>query len=592
MNKFLSIILSIFVLGCVVIVTNFWIRGFYESVRTYRSPVVGVDLPALSPANLSAPGQVVLVIVSGLGQLNAETLDMPALSQIRQTGAAATVQSQPPTFTQTSWGTLVTGAPPDSNDAPPVDVSGAGPRPIGVGTIFSRAHAAQLKTALLGDETWRQLIPRNDLDQVFYVNPADPAGDQLVFENALLALDGDAVDLLVVQFSLLAHAARNQGGTGGAAYREAARQIDAYVGQIHQRMDLGRGVLLVVGDHGYTADGGRGGAEPELTQQPLVLAGGLVSPGNYSDVYQTDIAPTITTLLGVEPPGAAQGRILFEMLRLPQADTATAQLLLAEQRIGLAQTIEEIVSGQPSNAAAALESDLEQAQQTLAQNNLSGAFQLAQLAQESADDVLAAAQRQHISGKQLSRLLLSAGLLLLWGGLLWRRRGKYVSVIVIAAALTVALYHILYQLQGFEYSLSAINDFSTWPFSVARRVAVSLLAGGGLILITLMLTGEENWLIALGTGYGFGVLVTFVFALPLFWAFWQNGWQVELYLPAVDVVFWQITATFEAMIAAAIGLFLPWPIMLLIVFVTRTRRLLSGEPQPPPKPDALPGLHL
>lgn len=592
MKKFLSIILSIFVLGCVVIVTNFWIRGFYDSIRTYRSPLAGVELQVAPRPALSAPGQVVLVIISGLGRFDADTLEMPALAQIRQTGAAATVQSLPPTFTQTSWGTLITGAPPDTNDAPPINNPASGPRLINVDTIFARAHAAHLKTALLGSETWRRLIPRNDLDQAFYVDPADPTADQLIFENALLTLDGDSTDLLVVQFSSPGYAARNQGGTGGAAYQQAVQQIDAYLGQLQQRMDFGRAALLIVGDHGYTAGGGVGGAELELTQQPLVMAGGVVAPGNYSNISQIDIAPTVATLLGVELPGVAQGRILFEMLRLPQQDTGTAQLSLASQRVELVQTLATVVSGQSSDAVEALQVDLGQAQQAFAQNNLSGAFQLAQLAQESADDLLAVIRQRQSSGQRWSRLLASGGVLLLWAGLLWRRRGKYAGVIVFAALLTLALYHILYQLQGYEYSISTINNFLDWPFSVARRAAVSLLAGGGLILIVLLLTGEENWLTLLGTGYGFGVLVTFVFALPLFWAFWQNGWRVEIFLPAVDVVFWQITASFEAMISATIGLFLPWPIMLLIVFVVRARRLLNGEPRPPRKSDALPGLHL
>jgi hypothetical protein len=90
-----------------------------------------------------------------------------------------------------------------------------------------------------------------------------------------------------------------------------------------------------------------------------------------------------------------------------------------------------------------------------------------------------------------------------------------------------------------------------------------------------MLVNEKNWLISLGTGYGFSVLVTFIFALPLFWAFWQNGWEVEWYLPAIQTVFWQVTSSFEVMIAAIVGLLLPWPIMLLNVFVNLVRSYLD-----------------
>jgi hypothetical protein len=153
------------------------------------------------------------------------------------------------------------------------------------------------------------------------------------------------------------------------------------------------------------------------------------------------------------------------------------------------------------------------------------------------------------------------------------------------------LYHTLYQLQGYSFSISSLNDFSALPFDIARRTAVSMLAGGGLMLIFLMLTNEKNWVTLLGTGYGFSLLVTVVFTLPLSWAFWQNGFIVDWSLPAVQPVFWQITGLFEVMIAAILGLLLPWPIMFLNLFVNLVRHHLD-ETQPRPEPDALPGLHL
>ncbi len=356
-------------------------------------------------------------------------------------------------------------------------------------------------------------------------------------------------------------------------------------------MDYGRGVLVILGDHGYTESGGYGGAEPAIIRQPLVMIGDRVAPGQYSDVTQTDIAPTLATLLGTAPPTSAQGRVLFEMLRLDEKDKSVAQLALAGQRMILAEAYLSAVAGEDATLPDSLATDLAQAKNAFAQNNVSGAFQLARLAQETADTQLALARANYVRGKQLPRLLVSAILLLVWAITMWRRRGVYAGLIVVAAVITVALYHILFRLQGFEYSISTIHNFSGWPFSVARRITVSLLAGGGLILILLMLTNEQNWITLLGTGYGFGALVTFVFSLPLFWTFWQNGFTVAGYLPPVDVAFWQVTASFEAMISAMLGLILPWPIMLLILFVNMIRRSLN-QTQPQPERDALPGLHL
>jgi hypothetical protein len=216
---------------------------------------------------------------------------------------------------------------------------------------------------------------------------------------------------------------------------------------------------------------------------------------------------------------------------------------------------------------------------------------LALLTQQETDAfILAARNRQVVTGQWL-RFIVALLVLLVWFTVMWRRRGVQAGSILIAALLTVGLYHVLYQLQGHSYSVSALRDLSMWPFDIARRTAVSLLAGGGLMLIILMLAREEDWLTLLSTGYGFGLLVTFIFALPLFWAFWQNGWVVTWYLPAILPAFWQITSLLETMIAAILGILLPWPIMALNVFVNLIRRRLD-ESRARAKSDALPGLHL
>jgi hypothetical protein len=204
---------------------------------------------------------------------------------------------------------------------------------------------------------------------------------------------------------------------------------------------------------------------------------------------------------------------------------------------------------------------------------------------------MTAVRNHRVLAEQWLRLAVALLVMLIWFTIMWRRRGVHAGSILIAAVLTVALYHVLYQLQGHSYSVSALRDFSEWPFDIARRTAVSLLAGGGLMLIFLMLSREEDWLTLLSTGYGFGLLVTFIFALPLFWAFWQNGFTAAGYLPAILPAFWQITGLLEVMIAAILGILLPWPIMTLNLFVNLIRRHLD-ETRARAKSDALPGLHL
>jgi hypothetical protein len=590
MKKHLAIGLSILMLICVVGGTIFWTRAFYESIQNFQSPLRGTDLlPQLSA--LPKTTRVVVVLISGLGYDAAQELDLPVLGQLTQTGTSAVVQSWPPTYSQTAQATLITGAPPETNGVPPIDRPVEDLSLIEADTIFARAHEAQLKTALVGTAEWQRLIPRNHLDETFFVNTSGPEADQAILDIALTILKNGDIDLVFIHFTQLNYAAKHQGGPFGSTYGTAASRIDAYLEQISRVVDPRSGVLIIMSDHGHIASGGHGGGEIEVTRQPLVINGKNIVPGSYSDVSQTDIAPTISTLLGAAPPTAAQGRILFEMLRLSEHDQTVAQLALAQQRITLAEAYLAEVKDSSTTLPDAIFADLAQAQTAFTQKNISGAFQLALLAQEEADNQVVTARRSQIWTEQWPRLLGTMLVMLGWFIVMWRRRGFHAGLIVVATVVTIGLYHILFQLQGYSYTISSLGDFSELPFDIARRAAVSILAGGGLVLVVLMLANEGNWAILLKTGYGFSLLTTFVFALPLAWAFWQNGFVVDWYLPEVQPAFWQITGLFEVMIVAILGFLLPWPIMLLNLFVNLVRRQLD-ETRPQSEPDALPGLRL
>ena len=589
MKKYLSIGLSILILASVIIGSALWVRAFYDSVKNYRSPLRQVDLSAQA-ARPAERTRVVIVMMSGLGYDASLALNLPILEQIRQIGATAAVQSIPPTYSQTAWATLVTGAPPDSNDAPPLDAAPQDLYLLETDTIFARAQAVNLQTALLGSSDWRRLIPRNQLDYAFFVDKAGREADQVLMEAALPIIESGNFDLVVLQLAQINFAGQTQGGSSSPAYAQAAQAIDTYLGQISRAMDLSRSVLVLLADHGHIVSGGYGGSEVEVIWQPLVMIGQNINPGTYSDIYQTDIAPTIATLLGSAAPTATQGRILFEMIRLTDQTRAEAQLGLARQRMTLAEAYLAQITPSEAQLPPALLTDLAQAETAFTHRNLNGAFKLALLTQQEADRQISLTKNSRASREQLIRFIVALFIVVIWFSLIWRRRGFHAGSIVVVMIITLALYHILYQLQGYDYSISSFNDFSALPFEVARRTALSLLVGGGLLLILLLLAGEENWLVLLGTCYGFGVLVTFVFILPVFWAFWQNGLTANWHLPAVGPAFWQVTGLLEALSAAILGLLLPWPITGLSLFVNLIRRRLD-EARARAEQDALTGLH-
>jgi hypothetical protein len=590
MKKYGSVTLSILILAGLIVGTALWLRVFYTSIRTYRSPLQTAEFGSGQPAQPQTD-RVVVVLISGLGYDDALALNLPVFEQLRRAGAAVAVQSIPPTYSQTAWATLITGAPPDTNDAPPFDLPQTALRPLAVDTIFTRAQQANLQTTLLGPAAWDHLIPAGQVDHTFFVDQPGPAGDQAVLEAALPVLESDRSGLLIIHFTQVDFAGQYQGGTESAAYRQAAYRIDTYLNQIRSALDLSRSVLVVLSDHGHISDGGHGGNEVEVIWQPMVMMGESIIPGNYSDIYQTDIAPTLSALLGIPPPSLAQGRVLFEMMQLSPLEQASIQMSLAQQRIALSEAYLPYLQQEEPELLNQLPIDLMRAETAFTHNNISGALQLAFLAQEEADTRIASAINSRLKNERFARLIIASLVVLVWFTAMWRQRGFHAGSIVIAALVTIALYHAIYQIQGYNYSLSSVQDFSDFPFEVARRTAVSLLAGGGIILVFLLLTNENDWLILLGTSYGYGILVTFIFALPLFWAFWQNGVAADWRLPAVVPTFWQVTGLLEVMTSAILSLLLPWPIMMLNLFVQFIRERLSGR-RAQAGPSALPGLRL
>jgi hypothetical protein len=312
MKKYYSVILSIFILLSVIVGALMWVQSFHRTVTNYRFVVQPLKPPA-QPAILPQTAKVVIVLVSGLGYETSQLLSLPVLEQLAQTGASTLIQSIPPTYSQTAWLTLVTGAPSDVNGGPPIDQPLESLLPTSVDTIFTRAREAQLKTALLGREEWRHLIPEKQLEEAFFVDTPGPEADQAILQAALPLLKNDEIDLVLVQFTALDFAAKRQGGISSNSYQAAAATVDSYLGQMSRSIDLNNTVLMILSDHGYISPGGHGGDEVEVTQQPLVVIGKGIIPGSYTDVRQIDIAPTVTALLGIAPPTSAYGRILFEM---------------------------------------------------------------------------------------------------------------------------------------------------------------------------------------------------------------------------------------------------------------------------------------
>lgn len=558
--------LSLLLLGNIMVALLLWGGLSYRNLLNYRSPIRAIPLPIQE--NLpSQTSKVVLVIVSGLGEEDIDNFDLPNLSRLQLAGASTLVESQAPTYGQTAWATIVTGAGPEINDAPAVDLTPEKVWPLEIDTVFARAHEAGLQTALLGSLAWRNLILADHLDYRLVVEDNDTA----LMEAALPLVSDAETELVLIQLNRLNSVVQREGETDGEIYEEAAVQLDENVGQIMQSLDLSQGVLMVTADHGFTDSGGHGGNELEIRQQPLFVIGQGVEVGAYTGARQVDIAPTIAALLGTALPVTSQGTVLFELLQLSRADRAVIQLQQAGQRVELLEAYMSLFQGQYSPAPDQIITDLARARTVFNQGNLSGTFELAALIQQQVDEAMLLTRNNFAAQAKQRRFIfvLIIGLLFCW--LLWQFRSSQISIIVTAALVTFLLYHGLYRLQGYSYSLSAIQKFADLPWDVLRRVIVSTLVGSGLLILMLTTLDEDDGVRLLGIGYRFCILTIGLFTVPALWAFWQNGFGPILILPDSQPAFWQVMSTFELVTLAALSLVIPWPIMTVNLFVTRMR---------------------
>ncbi len=548
----------------------------FFNLREYRSPVRGTDL-AVQGRLPPQTDKVVIVLISGLSLTDLTTTEFPVLTQLQRAGAVSAIDSPPRSYALSTWGTLVTGATADLNDAPPLDGIFASSHSISIDTLFRRVRAVGLATAVLGGEAWRDLIPAEQLSQAVFAD----GNDALLVEAALPLVEAESPQLVLLQLNHLKWTLQQGSDKRSEEYLAAVAQVNRHLGEISQAIDLARTVLIVTADHALLGTGGYGGAELELSQQPLILLGDKIITGEYRSARHADLAPTIAAMLGTSLPTATQGEVLYEMLRLSNLDRTVIQLQLAEQRLDLAEAYNSVLRGRYQPLPEDLVADMARAQSIFAEQNISGTFELATLIQRQADRLMLQTREQVRAQAQQLRLIVSGVVVLLALGALWQLRGPQPLIIVVAAVAVVAVYHGLYRLQGYSYSLSDIGAFAELPWEVWRRMFVSLLVGGTLLLLMLLTFDETDWVVLLTMGYRFSLLVTFLFALPALWAFWQNGLLGDWFLPDAAPLFWQILSTFDLFAVALLGLLAPWPIMIVSRLINRTRQqLLAPEVTP------------
>lgn len=558
MRKLWKIILSVMVLLIIAPGSYLWAMVLLDSLYRYESPLKG-QLPPGQPTQPLVQ-QVVMVIVDGLRYDT--SLEMPYLNDLREEGASAVMVGIPSPASQSAWTTLVSGAGPEINGAPFLDSEHMDDiQPIAVDHLFVQVKRAGFTSGLVGPNWWQKMVPDKLLYAQFFVEDDDDADGQVV-DTALRFLKNFYLNYLLIHLNQVDHASRAY-GAASSEYRQAALRVDAHLRDIAQATDVQRNVLIVVSDYGHPKNGERSQYGQVVLTAPFVMVGPVVVPGDYGHIAPGDVAPTVAALLGTAVPSAAQRPIRFDMLHMDELQRAVKEVTQAQQRVALGQAyLRSVLSLSKGSIGAGTlsetaEGDALVAMSSLQVKNYTSAHTLGELAVQQIDKEMEQARAWCIQGERVQRRIGALAAILAPLFLIWWKRSKRLGVLILAALLTIAIYHLLFIREGNIYSPNIPRPVEPFLEESLRRVIIALSAGLVVTLLWLWYERERSLLDVAQSVYGFSFAAIYFLGVQVAIGYWLNGPTVTWYLPDLTLFFLHFSALVQSAMVAAVSVFLP-----------------------------------
>jgi hypothetical protein len=543
--------LIIVIICCLVfaIVGYFWATGLIDSVFSYRSPLQYTPPTTGEPLGAPLTNRVVIVLIDALRydtSINSNV--MPFLNTLRKNAASARMHSKPPSYSEPGYTTLLTGAWPDINDGPAVNLDYPEIPMFTQDDIFSAAHRIGLHTAISGYYWFEKLVPQNAVDESFYTPGEDAAADKVVIAAANKMLAGD-FQLFLIHIDQVDYAGHHQGGPFDQRWNVAAKQADDYLSQIVSALDLARDTVIVVSDHGQIDRGGHGGPEPITLLEPFVMAGAGVRPGkSFPDISQVDVAPTIAALLGTNFPASAEGRVRTEMLNLTREYESIIQIAEVEQKKLLYDAYTSAINSQPST-----------------QPDPSSPFSYV-IGMDSARANRLAGERvwRNITAIILA-FLCAYGLIIIWKRkMLWLALGGVIYIFI---------FNFRYALiDGHTYSLSSVEG-QTWLLTYTAITATIALVIAWLVVMPRLHAFQAGQRKAAETSLGLVFSTLFLLALPILVNFALNGTLVSWTLPEFYTSYIALLSLLQWIFVSAVGLLLTGTASLVSNYVPHSTRM-------------------
>lgn len=552
MKKYRWVLLGIVSLLAVAGMSYFWATGLMDSLYAYRSPLSSSPVAAGRPLGEPVSRRVVMILVDALRvDTAANAALMPTLNQLRAAGASATVHSRTPSYSFQGWTTLLTGGWQELSDGPAMNpAEGESAWTWTQDNVFSAVHAIGMKNAYAGTHYFTEVIPAAALDASFIVESETVENDALSAAEAVKFIQSGEYAFVLLHINQVDWAGHHEGGPRDLRWNEAATRADALIAQVLAALDLSQDTIMIVSDHGQIDAGGHGGQDAIVLVEPFVMAGAAVRPGAYGDIDQTDVAPTITTLLGANLPAISQGHALSGMLNLSE----TQLLTLTQASILQQKTLYEAYSRAMNVEPVEIQSSPDHFPVTIYQSAMENI------------------KTGRLNSERIPRLILAGMIVLALGFFLFKNHGQTLGWMLASTAIYLAVFHLIYGLlQGRTYSLSSVLSSGDIINTAALDTALALIIAW-LVLFTALRLATLPPLQATHTHLAFTGIALLIVALPALWGFAWNGAIVTWTLPEMASTFLAFLSILQLLIMAAVGLLLTGLTSLLSFLYQRNGR--------------------
>ena len=529
MNNKIRITGLILILIVIAIGAYFWATGSISSAYAYRSLLKENPPPAGASLGDAATNRVVIVLIDGLRydtSLNSDI--MPFLAELRKHGSSALMHSQAPSFSEPGYSTILTGAWPEINDGPALNLDYEEIPTFTQDNLFSAVHQAGMKTAISAYYWFEKLIPQSDVDFSYYTPGEDAAADNDVVTAAIPFLQNPQNRLVLVHIDQVDYAGHHLGGAQSAGWDASAKTADNLLMLIVNEINLETDTVIVLSDHGHIDAGGHGGQDAVVLIEPFVIAGKGTRTGVQTEINMVDVAPTIAALLGVRLPASAQGQVRTDLVSLTPSVLESLPELTEIQQVNLVTAYAEAIGKPITPGELDFNDDVVQYQ-----------------------NVISSLRNSKLLGERILRAVPASILLAVAIYLLWRKRKEGAFGWVIAALVCAALFNFRYAiLSQNTYSLSSVKgEMELILYTSVTALSAFLIAYLVNMLINKVLN-KKPVNAALST-LGLGYTTILVLAFPVILSFVLNGVLITWTLPDYLTSYLSLIALIQILVISA-----------------------------------------